>query len=234
MRRYHGHVFLSGVRDLGRGVKAWKTSQECSTSRTDVNVERVRQMLQSDHRLSVRVIADELVLGKSQVWQIITEDLNTRKVCDKKERSVRDMRQEMWDANSWLLHNDNAPAHNTRVSESFWPVRGSRCWSNPLLTLPGSVWRFSLPQAQIGHQENPFWECGCDQKGRDDGAEEHPGKTLPGVHPSMAEEDGKVHINQGRLLLGVNYVVCISDPKWICCNASPGTLRTHLVSYIHM
>ena len=100
MKRYHGNVFLSGVRDLGRGVKTWKTSQECSTSRTDVNAERVRQMLQSDHRLSVRVIADELVLGKSQFWQIITEDLNTRKVRDKKERSVRDMRRDMWDANS--------------------------------------------------------------------------------------------------------------------------------------
>ena len=36
-------------------------------SRTDVNVERVRQMLQSDHRLSVRVIADELGLGKSSL-----------------------------------------------------------------------------------------------------------------------------------------------------------------------
>ena len=29
------------------------------------------------------MIADELNLGKSQVWQIITEDLNMRKVCAK-------------------------------------------------------------------------------------------------------------------------------------------------------
>ena len=47
-----------------------------STPRTDVNIKHVRQMLQKDRRLTVRMIADELDLGKSQVWQIITQDLN--------------------------------------------------------------------------------------------------------------------------------------------------------------
>ena len=54
-----------------------------STPRTDVNIKHVRQMLQKDRRLTVRMIADELDLGKSQVWQISTEYLDMRKVCTK-------------------------------------------------------------------------------------------------------------------------------------------------------
>ena len=46
-----------------------------STSRTDENVERVRQKVRSDRRLTVRIIADELGMNSERVWSIITEDL---------------------------------------------------------------------------------------------------------------------------------------------------------------
>ena len=54
-----------------------------STSRTDKNVERVRQKLRSDRRPTVRMIADELGMNSERVWRIITEDLGMRKICAK-------------------------------------------------------------------------------------------------------------------------------------------------------
>ena len=54
-----------------------------STSRTDENVERVRQKVRSDRRLTVRMIADELGVNSEKVWRIITEDLRMRKICAK-------------------------------------------------------------------------------------------------------------------------------------------------------
>ena len=54
-----------------------------STSRTEANVERVRQMVPSDRQLTVRLIANELGMNRNSVWKIITEDLGMRKVCAK-------------------------------------------------------------------------------------------------------------------------------------------------------
>ena len=59
------------------------TSGRPSTSRTDKNVERVRQKVQSNHRLTVGMIADELDINSERVWRIITEDLGMRKICAK-------------------------------------------------------------------------------------------------------------------------------------------------------
>lgn len=54
-----------------------------STSMTANNIERVRQVLRRDNRLTIRMIADELSIGKDSVWKIITEELGKRKVCAK-------------------------------------------------------------------------------------------------------------------------------------------------------
>ena len=54
-----------------------------STSRTADNIERVKQMVRADHRLTVRMIAVELSINKDTVWSIITENLEMRKVCTK-------------------------------------------------------------------------------------------------------------------------------------------------------
>ena len=54
-----------------------------STSRTDENVERVRQKVRRDRRLTVRMIADELGMNSERVWRIITEELGMRKICSK-------------------------------------------------------------------------------------------------------------------------------------------------------
>ena len=59
-------------------------SERPSTSRTDENVERVRQKVRSDRRLTVRMIADEQGMNSERVWRIITEDLckNDTKVAE--------------------------------------------------------------------------------------------------------------------------------------------------------
>lgn len=54
-----------------------------STSRTEVNIERVRQVMRGDRQLTVRMIASKLDMKKDSVWKIITEDLGMRKVCAK-------------------------------------------------------------------------------------------------------------------------------------------------------
>ena len=48
--------FKEGCEDLENGAK----SKRLSTCRTDANVECMRQMVCSDHQLTIQVIADEL------------------------------------------------------------------------------------------------------------------------------------------------------------------------------
>ena len=50
-----------------------------STSKTDDNVESVR----SDRRLTLRMISSDLNLNRFTAHQILTQDLNMRKVCAK-------------------------------------------------------------------------------------------------------------------------------------------------------
>src|SRR5215469_14297065 len=54
-----------------------------STSKTDDNVERVRSLVRSDHRLTLRMISSELNLDRFTIHQILTQDLGMRKVCAK-------------------------------------------------------------------------------------------------------------------------------------------------------
>ncbi len=53
-----------------------------STSKTEENV-KVREVLNSDRRLSVRLIADKCNMSKDSVHRILTEDLQMRKICAK-------------------------------------------------------------------------------------------------------------------------------------------------------
>jgi len=57
---------------------------ECpSTSSGSENIDRVHSLMLSDHRLIVRMIAEELHLGKSSVHKILMEHLEMKKVCAK-------------------------------------------------------------------------------------------------------------------------------------------------------
>ena len=54
-----------------------------STSKTDDNVERVRSLVRSDRTMTLRMICSELKLNRFTVHQILTQDLDMRKVCAK-------------------------------------------------------------------------------------------------------------------------------------------------------
>ena len=71
--------FREGREDVEDDPKSGRPT----TSRTNENVERVREKVRSDRRLTVRMIADELSMNSERVWRIITEDLGMRKVCAK-------------------------------------------------------------------------------------------------------------------------------------------------------
>jgi len=46
-------------------------------------VKRVRSLVRSDHRLTLRMISRELNLNQFTVHKILTQDLDMRKVCAK-------------------------------------------------------------------------------------------------------------------------------------------------------
>jgi hypothetical protein len=54
-------------------------SGQPKTQRTDANVDRARNLVCSDQRLGVRLIAEELNMHRETVPQIITDDLGMRK-----------------------------------------------------------------------------------------------------------------------------------------------------------
>ena len=71
--------FLEGREQVEDEPCAGRTSN----SKTDDNVERVRSLVRSDRRLTLRIISSELNLNQFTVHQILTQDLDLRKVCTK-------------------------------------------------------------------------------------------------------------------------------------------------------
>ena len=65
------------------GVDDDPRSGRPSTSQSDENVTRVRELLNADRRMTVRLLADTLDIPKTVVHRIVTEELNMRKVCAK-------------------------------------------------------------------------------------------------------------------------------------------------------
>ena len=64
-------------------VKDMERSRRSSTSRVDEMVAKVKELLDSDRHLSLKMIADEVSVNKFTVHQIVTQDLMMRKVCAK-------------------------------------------------------------------------------------------------------------------------------------------------------
>lgn len=76
--RWH-KSFLEGREQVEDEPRAGRPS----TSKTDDNVERVRSLVRSDRRLTLRMISNELNLNRFTVHNILTQDLDMRKVCAK-------------------------------------------------------------------------------------------------------------------------------------------------------
>jgi len=92
LRTAYGDAVLSSSQVLrwykvfkdGRGdVEDEQRAGRPSSSRTENSVARVKAVLDRDRRLSVRLLAEEVGLPKTDVHRIITEDLHMRKICAK-------------------------------------------------------------------------------------------------------------------------------------------------------
>ena len=53
------------------------------TSRTDSNINCVKQLVRADRQLTVRMICEGLSIGRDAVWKILIENLKMRKLCAK-------------------------------------------------------------------------------------------------------------------------------------------------------
>ena len=89
LQRAYGEHSLSRAQVI-RWHKSFLESQEqveyeprvgrTSTSNTDDNAERVRSLVRLDRRLTLRMISSELNFNRFTVHQILTQDLDMRKV----------------------------------------------------------------------------------------------------------------------------------------------------------
>jgi len=100
--RWH-KSFLEGREQVEDKPRAGRPS----TSNTEDNVERVRSLVRSDRRLTLRVISSELNLNRFTVHQILTQDLGMRKVCAKMvpknlTTEQKANRREFWQKKSFL------------------------------------------------------------------------------------------------------------------------------------
>ena len=71
--------FKSGCEEVENDPKSGRPS----TTKADENIRRVKQLVRSDRRFRVCMIADELALNRESVRTILLHDLGMRKVCAK-------------------------------------------------------------------------------------------------------------------------------------------------------
>ncbi|GFU88945.1 RNase H domain-containing protein [Trichonephila clavipes] len=78
---FQDHSLASGTRrSRKKEVADEPRSGRPTTARTEENMDRVREVLHTDHRLSIQQIADTLHMSTFAVHGIMTEDLQMRKV----------------------------------------------------------------------------------------------------------------------------------------------------------
>ena len=66
------------------------------TLKTDQNIKKISEIVRKVQRLSVRMIADMVGINRETLRQ-----------------TLRKKRSNLWKNKAWMLHQDNAPAHNT-------------------------------------------------------------------------------------------------------------------------
>ena len=63
----------SGSEKVGKERKMTIAPDELRPEKSNENVSRVKHLLNSDRRMSIRMIADELSIPQTQVFEIVTE-----------------------------------------------------------------------------------------------------------------------------------------------------------------
>lgn len=121
--------------------------------------------------------------------------------------SVCEKRGDLWQDKSWLLHQDNAPAHNTLSLQQFLAEKKNAVLEQPPHSPNQAQCNFSFfpfPQAQEGHQGDLFSRRESHEEGHDDGAAKNPGRIHSVVHGGVPDQDGKVCLAQGYYFAGEN------------------------------
>ena len=80
---YQGHRFLGGIKHFWMAVRVEdepRFGRPC-TSETDENVTKVRDLVRSGRRLTVRMISGVLNLNRQTVHTILTFELGMQKIC---------------------------------------------------------------------------------------------------------------------------------------------------------
>ncbi|KAJ4427673.1 hypothetical protein ANN_25322 [Periplaneta americana] len=77
------YEWFKRFRDGKETIEDEPRSGRPSTSRTPEMIEKVRQMLAQDRRLTLRLIAEELDISKDTVHTIVRDDLGKRKICSR-------------------------------------------------------------------------------------------------------------------------------------------------------
>ena len=71
--------FHDGREDIEDDIRSGRPT-EC---RNDNNVEKIYQLLLQNRHLSLRMLTDDVNIGKGTVRRIVVEDLRTRKICSR-------------------------------------------------------------------------------------------------------------------------------------------------------
>ena len=77
---FRWHKMFSEGRTLDEDEQS---SGQPSTTRTSYNTAPVRELVRSDRRLTVKMVADEVNVNREAVRRILTEELGMRKICAK-------------------------------------------------------------------------------------------------------------------------------------------------------
>jgi len=69
--------FKEGREEIGDDQRPGRSS----TSETDVNIEKVSEIVQQDRRLSIRAVVELIIVDKETVRQILHNNFNMKKMC---------------------------------------------------------------------------------------------------------------------------------------------------------
>ena len=116
-------------------------------------------------------------------------------------RSVREKRRELWETKSWLLHHDNATAHNALSIRQFLAENNIAVLEQPPYSPDLAPCDFFLfPKLKGVIKGNPFSRLKSHNNSRNEGTTSDPNGIFPEVHRSMATDIRKVHSSSRRLL----------------------------------
>ena len=104
-----------------------------STSRTDENIQKIRDAILFDHRRTIDELEALTGVSWSSCQRILTEE-----------------RPELWRSGDWLLHHDNAPAHTALSVRQFLTKNGRTTASHPPLPGTGTLRFFPVSRNEEG------------------------------------------------------------------------------------